>query len=374
LIDNSSPDPNAGDVWVRLRDTLAALGVDEQAFAAAAAEGLDGLRLLVARYISFPGARRYTPKEVYEKSGVDQGTAEALWRAMGFPLVPENETAFTDEDIEALRVATKLFDRAGMDQTIVLQQARSMGQAAARIAASHQDVIAEAIPEDDPAAAAEMALSFAEEALPATDHLLVYMYRRHLAAATEQRLLITPSEEGGVIMAVGFADLMGFTALSQELDVRELAALVDRFNAATADVVGQSRGRVIKTIGDEVMFATQDPGSAAAIALALINEISGKDGLPSMKVGVASGVVIAREGDLFGGPVNLANRLVTIAKPDSVLVDESTRDALASDERFHFTSVGKRYLKGFGLIRSFRLREAERPQTLGTKRRHSRPR
>ena len=206
---------------------------------------------------------------MYEKSGVDQDSAEALWRAMGFPLVPEDEPAFTDADIEALRVATKLFDRAGMDRTIVLQQARSMGQAAARIAASHQDVIAEVIPEGDPARAAEMALSLAQEGLPATEHLLIYMYRRHLAAATEQRLLITPSEEGGMIMAVGFADLMGFTALSQELDVRELAALVDRFNAATADVVGQSRGRIIKTIGDEVMFATQDPGSAAAIALDL---------------------------------------------------------------------------------------------------------
>jgi adenylate cyclase len=369
-----SIDPDVEDVWTRLRQTLAALGVDEQAFKSAAAEGLDGLRRLIARYISFPGARRYTPGDVYEKSGVDQETAEALWRAMGFPLVPEDEAAFTDADIEALRIATKLFDRAGMDRTIVLQQARSMGQVAARIAASHQDVIAELVPEGDPARAAEAALTLAEEALPATDHLLVYMYRRHLAAATEQRLLVTPSEEGGVIMAIGFADLLGFTALSQELDVRELAALIDRFNAATADAVARSGGRVIKTIGDEVMFATQEPGSAAMIALALLNDVSGKDGLPPLRIGVARGVVIAREGDLFGGPVNLANRLVTIARPDSALVDESTHDALAGDERFRFTPLSRRHLKGLGLVRSFRLREAEPTQPQPTKSRHKRPR
>lgn len=374
MTDRSGTDPSTEDVWERLRKTLVDLGVDEQAFQVASAEGLDGLRRLVARYISFPGARRYTPAEVYAKSGTDQETAEALWRAMGFPLVPEDEAAFTDADIEALETATRLFDRAGMDSTIVLQQTRSMGQAAARIAASHQDVISELIPEGDPARAAERALSLADEALPATDRLLVYMYRRHLAAATEQRLLVAPSEEGGVTMSIGFADLVGFTALSQELDVRQLAAFVDRFNAATADVVAKSSGRVIKTIGDEIMFATQEPGLAATIALALIHDVSGKDGLPPLKVGVASGVVIAREGDVFGGPVNLANRLVTIAKPDSVLVDESTGDALASDERFHLTPIGRRHLKGLGLVRSFRLREAEPAQTPPAKRRHTRPR
>jgi adenylate cyclase len=122
------------------------------------------------------------------------------------------------------------------------------------------------------------------------------------------------------------------------------------------------------------MFATQDPPSAATIALAMVNDVSGKDGLPQLKIGLASGVVIAREGDLFGGPVNLANRLVTIAKPDSVLVDESTRDALATDERLHFTPVGKRYLKGLGLVRSFRLREAEPASSATSKRHQRRPR
>lgn len=347
------------DVWARLSDKLAEFGVDETTLQTAAAEGIDGIRRLVARYISFPGARRYTPLQVYEKSGVDEETSRALWRAMGFPVVPDDEPAFTDADVEALELATRLFQRTDMDQTIVLQQARSLGQAAARIAASHQEVIAEVIPDGDPVRAAEEALRLAEEALPALDRLLVYVYRRHLAAATEQRLMVRSDDKGGLTMSIGFADLSGFTALSQELDVREIAALIDRFNAAAGDVVSQTGGRVIKTIGDEVMFGTLEAGAAASIALTLIGEVSGADGLPALKVGLASGTVIASEGDLFGPPVNLANRLVTTAKPHSVLVDEATRDALADDLRYRFTPVGKQHLKGLGYVRSFRLRPPE---------------
>ncbi|MGH2726297.1 MAG: hypothetical protein ACRDKS_04900, partial [Actinomycetota bacterium] len=90
-----------GGVWERLASKLEELGVDQKALTASSAEGLDGLRRLVARYVSFPGARRYTPLEVYERSGVDQETARALWRAMGFPIVPDDEAAFTDADVEA---------------------------------------------------------------------------------------------------------------------------------------------------------------------------------------------------------------------------------------------------------------------------------
>lgn len=358
-------------LWERLSRKIAEFGVDEQALESAAAEGPDGIRLLVARHMTFPGARRYTANDVYAESGVDPENARALWKAMGFPIVPDDEPAFTDADIEALRIATTLFERADMDTTIILQQARSMGQATARIAASHQDVIAGLVVDESATREAEAALSLAEEALPALDRLLVYMYRRHLAAATEQRLLIAPSKEGGVAMSIGFADLSGFTALSRELDVREIAALVDRFNAETSDIVTQAGGRVVKTIGDEVMFATHEPASAATIAVGLIGSVSGVDGLPLLKVGVASGIVIAREGDIFGSPVNLANRLVATAVPESVLVDEATRDALAGDPRFRFSALGRRTLKGIGSVHPFRLRAAESEPAGPTKRRSS---
>ncbi|TMK20144.1 MAG: hypothetical protein E6G68_05030, partial [Actinobacteria bacterium] len=154
----------------------------------ATAEGIDGLRRMVARYLTFPGERRYTPPEVFERSGVDEETAHALWRAMGFAEAPNDERAFTDADVEALRVSMRLFALTEMDRQVSLQQARVMSQALARIAASHQDVIGALLAEQDPVRSASRAVTLAEEALPALDHLLLYMYRRHLAAAAEQYL------------------------------------------------------------------------------------------------------------------------------------------------------------------------------------------
>ena len=355
------------EVLQRLRDRLAERGVDEQVLASAVAEGADGIARMVARYLMFPGARRYTPREIYAKSGVDEEIARALWRAMGFPLVPDDEPAFTDADLEALQKACLLFDRAEMDDTIVLQQARAMSQAVARIAASHQDVIAEIVPQTDPAAAAARALSLADETLPVLDHLLVYMYRRHLAAATEQRMLVSPTPEGGVEMSVGFADMTGFTRLSQELDVRELAQLVDRFNAATADAISSAGGRVVKTIGDEIMFSTLAPAIGAAIAVALLQDVSEVAGIPPLRIGVASGLVIAREGDIFGAPVNLASRLVSLARPGSALIDEATHGALKDQPGFRFSSLGRQQLKGFGHVRVFRVRSADDIEHSGTR-------
>jgi adenylate cyclase len=356
MVDRSELDMQV--VLERLRAKLGEIGVTDEVLAAAVAEGADGIARMVARYLMFPGERRYTPLEVYTKSGVDEDTAVALWRAMGFPQVPDDEPAFTDADVEALREACRLFDRAEMDRDIVLQQARTMSQAVARIAESHQDVIADIVPAADPVGAADRALSLAEETLPVLDHVLVYMYRRHLAAATERRMLVSLTAEGGVRMSVGFADMTGFTRLSGELDVRELARLVDRFNAASSDTVTNGGGRVVKTIGDEVMFSAHEVGAAASIAADLLENVSEADGLPPLRVGLACGLVISREGDVFGAPVNLASRLVALARPDSALVDQETYDALEGDERFVFSSLGRQQLKGFGTVRVFRLRPA----------------
>jgi len=356
-------DPDSADataVWKRVAGALADAGVDQDALAAAAAKGADEVALLIARHLTFPGERRYSPRDVYEKTGVDAETARALWRAMGFALVPEDEQAFTDADAEAVRSAADLFERAGVDRSVVLQQARAMGQAVARIASAHQEVIATIAEQTDIVQAANDAVSLAEEALPNLDRLLVYMYRRHLSAAIEQRMLMTRTEEGAVGMSVGFADMARFTSLSQELSPGELAALIERFNAATSDVVSQGGGRIIKTIGDEVMFAALETSTAAMIALNLLDTASPDDDFPPLHVGLASGPVIAREGDVFGPTVNLANRLVGIARDNSALVDQSTRDALSDDPRFDLKPIAPHQLKGLGRVRSYRLRRADR--------------
>jgi adenylate cyclase len=347
----------------RVLEALVAAGVDEEAITTAGAEGIEGLQRIVARYLTFPGPRRYTAPEVYEKAGVDEEYARALWRAMGFPTVPDDEKAFTDGDIEALKIATGLFESARLDRAVALQQARTMSLAVSRVAFANQDVIADFTLETDPVKRAEEAIALAKDTLPSLDKLLVYMYRRHLAAATEQQLLIEGGEEGAVDMSVGFADMSRFTSVTRELEPRDLALLVDGFNAEAADVIVEQGGRLVKTIGDEVMFSSLDAGAAASIALGLLDAVTAEKGYPLLRVGVATGHVIAREGDLFGPTVNLANRLVVVARPGTALIDRAMRDALKGDPRFEAMTIGYRHLKGVGRVRPYRLRAASKART-----------
>jgi adenylate cyclase len=230
----------------------------------------------------------------------------------------------------------------------------------ARVAFANQDVISNFIAEPDPIERSEEAIALAKDTLPSLDTLLVYMYRRHLAAATEQNLLISASGEGAVTMSVGFADLSRFTSVSRELEPSELAALIEGFTGEASDVIVQHGGRLVKTIGDEVMFASLEGAPAASIALDLLEAVSPDKGYPALRVGLATGDVIAREGDLFGPTVNLANRLVVIARPGTALIDRTTRDALADDARFDTMPLAHRHLKGVGRVRPYRLRAASR--------------
>lgn len=347
------------DSWEHAVELLRSAGSSTSSIDDAVAAGPDELALVVARHLTFPGSRYLQAADVWERAGVGEATARSLWRAMGFPDVPDEDRAFTDADVEALRVALRLFDQVDMSDVAMLQQARVMSQAVARIADSHQDVIAAMFSRPDPGSAAAEAVAIAGDALPALDHLLTYMYRRHLAAATEQRLLMgTEGGMGAINLSVGFADMTGFTEVSEALSAEELADTIEHFNAATADVIAERGGRVVKTIGDEVMFTTPDPARGAEVAVALLDAVSPDGGTPELRVGVATGPVLAREGDVFGTPVNLASRLVTIARPDSVLVDQASRDALVDDDRFELSTLAPRRLKGLGRVGAYRLRAA----------------
>jgi adenylate cyclase len=160
------------------------------------------------------------------------------------------------------------------------------------------------------------------------------------------------------VRAVGFADLVSFTRVVRRLSERELAALVQRFEAVASDVITAHGGRVVKTVGDEVLFVARPGGSAAQIALDVADEIGRDDLLPEVRVGMATGPVVGRLGDVFGTTVNRASRLTSVAPGGGVLVDDALASALASVSGFETTALRRRTLRGIGEVTPSELRRA----------------
>src|SRR5690606_22545162 len=210
---------------------------------------------------------------------------------------------------------------------------------------------------EEEAAIVELA-SEAQGVLPLFPEILEQVWRRHLQATARRRLL-RADDADDLGMVVGFADLVGFTALAQQVTEEELAEVVDRFEHLAYDVVVTGGGRVVKMIGDEVMFLVEDPVAAAEIALGLAEASRQADGLTDVRVGLAIGPVLEREGDVFGATVNLASRATGIAHPGTVVVSPELRALLAEHPEYAFRSLRPRTLKHIGRVALAVLRRAE---------------
>jgi adenylate cyclase len=199
--------------------------------------------------------------------------------------------------------------------------------------------------------------------LPSMGQLLEYAFRRHLQAAFRRAMLAFSRGElsgGTVETTVGFADLVGFTLLSQELSDEALAELVTRFEDLAFDTVAAQGGQVVKVIGDEVMFVVRDAGHGARIALGLADAYAGDELLSDVRVGLASGPVLAMEGDYYGPVVNLASRIVKIAIPGTVLVSDEVHGQLEDDEELASKPLRPRTLKDVGRVQLWSLHWADR--------------
>ena len=240
-----------------------------------------------------------------------------------------------------------------------LQMARVIGSSMARIASAQIDAIESRIDEPTFQDGTEPGVLRARFLIPAMPRILEYTWKRHLQVAARRRMVREAgAADGHHAQAVGFADLVGFTALSQQLTDHELAVIVDRFEATAYDIVGSLGGRVIKMIGDEVMFAVDDVATAVEIALSLAEAYHDDESLSDVRVGLAYGPVLEREGDLFGPTVNLASRIVSIAYAGSVVASAEIHDTLAEHEGLRWKSLRTRQLKDIGRVQLWAVRRA----------------
>lgn len=282
-------------------------------------------------------ARQYRRKDLSADVGVDAADTRRVWRALGFANSREGDVAFSDTDLRALRAASAMTAARDLDMETLLGLARALGRTTDRLAMWQTQLVVDFLAGRDqsPQDGKDLARATAEEMVELVDELeplLIYVWRRNVGVALSRLLAdAQPESHLGVVRTVGFADLVSFTRLSRQLTESELASLVTRFEAVAGDIVSEHMGAVIKTVGDEILFSHQEPEGAARIARALREASETDDLIPQMRVGLASGRVLARLGDIYGTTVNRAARLTSAASAGQVLVDEATALALMSD-------------------------------------------
>jgi len=359
----------------RLLARLAGDGFGLEELRGAAAE--DRLALLPVERA--PG-ECFTASEVAERTGLAPEMLLRARRPLGLPEAAADESVFGEQDIAAASALRRFLD-AGLGEEAIAEVTRVLGEAMARVAATTSATFAEAFlkagdSEDD---VATRFASLTVELKPALAPVIVAAFDAHLRETVRRAMIGRDELEAGSLagaenMAVGFADLVGFTRLGVEAEAKELGSVAGALARLATDVT-EPPVQLVKTIGDAAMFVSPDAVALVAAALSLL-EAAEAANLPSLRAGIALGAAIAKAGDWYGHPVNLASRVTAIARPDSVLCSAEVREA--ASEEFRWSFAGRRRLKGVGqavpLHRARRLAVPE-PSTASSseKRRSRRP-
>jgi adenylate cyclase len=297
-----------------------------------------------------------------------------IWRTLGFPEADPDVLSFTDTDASAIGLIKMVLDSGVIERDAVIGVIRSLGQTMARLADWDVTTLA---PRAEPGESAEAlagrrlvrARQILDEFGTVRDSLLVYAYRRHITAAiarilvvdepavdaaggsTDSLIDVLGAEESvrAADVSVGFADLVGFTALSNELGEDRIGDLVEIFESRCHDVVTAAGGRLIKSLGDSVLFVADTPEVAMDIADGIVKMIGRDERMPDVRIGMASGPVSTRLGDVFGPAVNMAARLTAVARRNRIIIDDRTAELLSEDD-FEVRRLPARPLRGFGLV------------------------
>ena len=324
------------------------------------------IKALEARLLG--GERKLRRREVAAGAGLSLLSARKLWRALGFPNLGDEEVAFTERDQAALKTTVDLVRTGKLTEEAAISVTRAIGQMTDRMVVWQIEALVEDMVHEQGVTDA-MARKRLVNELPALvdplEEMLVYSWRRQLNAAVHRLAVraeagLQASEEGRegdeddaplpLARAVGFADLVSYTSLSRRMNEQTLAKLVQRFENKCAEIISVGGGRLVKTVGDEVLYIAETPAAGAEISLALAEAFTRDEILPEARVAMVWGRILSRLGDIYGPTVNLAARLTTLADPGTVLIDSMTAAALDQDERFVLIPQEAENVRGFGEI------------------------
>ena len=330
------------------------------------------------------GVPTLSMREMAERAGTSLGLARWFWRAMGFADVAPDEVRFTDSDVDALRMMADLIDDTddgrpspaapggGLAASSVLELLRAQSFTMDRLVLWQLETLVTDIGQRfdlDDTSARLVVLDHIDELVDSLSAQLGYVWRRHLAALigrTDAEVAHRGREDAGpdlypLSRSLGFVDIVSFTQRAQTMGRKELSAMLEDFESTARDVVTSRGARVVKTIGDAVMYIADDLLIAADVVTALVEELQSGPEMLLVRASLVRGRVVSRSGDVFGPPVNLASRLVDTAEPGGIRMDEATAMALASGpgaDHYQVRPCREVVAKGLGNITPWELSRA----------------
>ena len=302
---------------------------------------------LAGDVLSWSGRPIYTFRTAAEELGIAAEDVARAWTLLGLTAAGPDIPVLSQADVDAL--ATWLGLKAVVGQDGAFGLLRVLGAAMARLAEAESTMIRAGTPDiqmthtHDELATAQAYRSVAEF-VPRLGALIDIVHRHHLIGARTHFEDVLRDTSAAVVCGVGFADLSGFTALTQLLTPAQLSELLNEFAGTVSDVVHADGGRVVKFIGDEVMWVSSAPERLARVAVDLVEHPKARQEGLQVRAGLAYGTVLAINGDYFGNPVNLAARLVAAAAPGQILATSELHNELPD---WPAVAQGPLTLKGF---------------------------
>ena len=302
-----------------------------------------------------PG-RTHSPAEVASITGLEEALIERLMALLGTPTALERR--LTDQDVEAIKTMAKVLE-SGFPLVALLQLTRVYAQSIRKLAETevrlfhlfvHEPLIRDGVPALE---MAEQMEGLVRGLLPLASPLMEYIHNRYLRFYIEQDVIGHMETElegshqlGRIQMTFCFVDLTGFTRYTEEEGDEEALDLVERFVEAVEATL-PSEAVIVKTIGDEVMVVSSDPVTLTEWAVGFLSLFPDR---PQPRVGLHYGRAVYRDGDYFGGDVNLAHRVVNRALGGEVLATAAIADAVGKSGYLEFDPIGEVDLPGFGTL------------------------
>ena len=322
--------------------------------------------LLAARRILGDDGSHISARQIGDEVGIELDQLLRFQRASGLPQVDDPDAAVFMRPDGDTAVHIKRFLDLGIDPEQMLTVVRVLAEGLSNAAevmrsAALGPVFHPGVTELEIAKGFQALVSQAAPLLGPMIQDMLLLQLRHVAEtdainANERR--VGAPLPGARLVACAFADLVGFTRLGEELPPEGIEQLSNRLAEIAREVV-VAPVRLIKTIGDAVMFVSTDTAALLDVMLGLVAATEADELLPQLRVGVAHGSAVSRAGDWFGSPVNLASRVTSAARPGAVLVSESAREQIGEDDRYRWSFAGSRRLRGvISDVRLYRVRPA----------------